>query len=54
MMENFPELGKEVLIQTQEAFRTPNRGTRGTTRKTKKRISLDHVRTKTLNIEYKV
>lgn len=35
MMENFPELWEEVLIQTQEAFRIPMGGGGG--KETKKR-----------------
>lgn len=55
MKENFPELWEEVLIQTQEAFRIPNGGEGGTTMGDKeKRTSLDHVITKTLNIQNKV
>lgn len=50
MKGNFPELWEEVLIQTQEAFRIPNRG--GGNKE--KRTFLDHVITKTLNIQNKV
>lgn len=39
MMENFPKLGKEVLIQTQESFRIPNRevGEKKTKKQSKQR-----------------
>lgn len=51
MMENFPKLGEEVLIQTQESFRIPNREVGEKQRnKATKRTSLDHVITKTPNI----
>lgn len=55
MMENFPELWEEVLIQTQEAFRIPmGGGVEGRQRDKEKRTSLDHVINKTLNIQNKV
>lgn len=37
-MENFPELGEEVLIQTQEAFRIPMGGCGETKRQRKENL----------------